>query len=66
MHLQPLYAHCDRFGGEVAEGLYERGLCLPSSSSLTAEAQDMVVQAVRAVARWHRAALPGGGNLAAH
>ena len=65
MHLQPLYAHCDRFGGDVAEHLYERGLCLPSSSSLTAEVQDTVVEAVRAVPRDHRAVLPGGGSLAA-
>jgi len=65
MHLQPLYAHCARFGGDVAADLYERGLCLPSSSSLTAEAQDMVIEVVRSVARRHRAFLPGG-DLVAH
>jgi pyridoxal phosphate-dependent aminotransferase EpsN len=65
MHLQPLYAHCARFGGDVAEDLYERGLCLPSSSSLTAEAQDMVIEVVRSVARRHCAFLPGG-DLVAH
>ena len=35
MHLQPLYAGCERFGGSVAEDLFERGLCLPSGSALT-------------------------------
>ena len=34
MHLQPVFAHCDRFGGEVAEDLFNRGLCLPSGSNL--------------------------------
>ena len=47
MHLQPLYADCDRFGGRVAEGLFERGLCLPSSSSLSSSEQDLVIDTVR-------------------
>ena len=49
MHLQPLYARCERFGGEVAEDLYRRGICLPSSSSLSREEQDLVVSNVRNV-----------------
>lgn len=47
MHLQPLYENCDRYGGEVGADLYRRGLCLPSSSSLTREEQDLVVALVR-------------------
>ena len=35
MHLQPVFADCDRFGGEVAEDLFNRGLCLPSGSNLS-------------------------------
>jgi dTDP-4-amino-4,6-dideoxygalactose transaminase len=35
MHQQPVFAHCERFGGAVAEDLFSRGLCLPSGSSLT-------------------------------
>ncbi len=35
MHLQPLYRGCRVRGGAVAERLFERGLCLPSGSSLT-------------------------------
>jgi pyridoxal phosphate-dependent aminotransferase EpsN len=48
MHLQPLYRHADRFGGAVAERLFERGICLPSSSSLSNDDQQRVIGAVRA------------------
>ena len=51
MHLQPLYADCDRYGGEVSEKLFERGLCLPSSSSLSAAEQDAIIAVVRRLAR---------------
>jgi pyridoxal phosphate-dependent aminotransferase EpsN len=50
MHLQSLYAHCETFGGRVAEDLFRRGICLPSSSSLTGEDQLRVVNAVRRAA----------------
>ena len=50
MHLQPLYAACERCGGEVAEDLFRRGICLPSSSSLSLEEQLHVVNAVRKAA----------------
>jgi pyridoxal phosphate-dependent aminotransferase EpsN len=50
MHLQPLYAGCARYGGEVAEDLFRRGICLPSSSSLPLEDQLYVVDQVRAAA----------------
>ena len=50
MHLQALYAGCQHYGGDVAEDLFRRGICLPSSSSLSAEAQLHVVNAVRAAA----------------
>ncbi|MDP3278761.1 MAG: DegT/DnrJ/EryC1/StrS family aminotransferase [Deltaproteobacteria bacterium] len=43
MHLQPLYEGCERHGGDVAEDLYLRGICLPSSSSLTESEQQRVV-----------------------
>jgi pyridoxal phosphate-dependent aminotransferase EpsN len=51
MHLQPLYRQSACFGGEVAAGLFERGLCLPSSSSLSLVDQHRVVEVVRRVAR---------------
>jgi pyridoxal phosphate-dependent aminotransferase EpsN len=47
MHLQPLYAGCERYGGAVAEDLFRRGICLPSSSSLTEQEQLYVVNTVR-------------------
>lgn len=50
MHLQPLYAGCERYGGHVAEDLFHRGVCLPSSSSLTLEDQLYIVNQVRTAA----------------
>ena len=50
MHLQPLYARSERLGGEVAEDLFRRGICLPSSSSLSWDDQLHVVNAVRRAA----------------
>jgi pyridoxal phosphate-dependent aminotransferase EpsN len=50
MHLQPLYAGCKRYGGEVAEDLFRRGICLPSSSSLPEEDQLHVINCVRRTA----------------
>jgi pyridoxal phosphate-dependent aminotransferase EpsN len=50
MHLQPLYAGCERYGGDVAEDLFRRGICLPSSSSLSEEDQLYVINCVRSTA----------------
>jgi pyridoxal phosphate-dependent aminotransferase EpsN len=47
MHLQPLYAGCKCFGGEVAEDLFRCGICLPSSSSLSEEDQMRVINELR-------------------
>lgn len=51
MHLQPVFAGSDRFGGEVAEDLFSRGLCLPSGSNLTEADLQRVVEVVRCCAR---------------
>ncbi|MDQ6604712.1 MAG: pyridoxal phosphate-dependent aminotransferase, partial [Chloroflexota bacterium] len=32
---QPVFAGCDHIGGAVAEDLFEKGLSLPSGSTLT-------------------------------
>jgi dTDP-4-amino-4,6-dideoxygalactose transaminase len=48
MHLQPLFANAERIGGSVAEDLNARGICLPSSSSLTEEDQQFVIETIRA------------------
>ena len=45
MHLQPIFASHHTFGGDVSGRLFERGLCLPSGSSLTEDDQDRVVAA---------------------
>ncbi len=47
MHLQPVFAGCERFGGDVAADLFTRGLCLPSGSNLTAEDLTRVAAVVR-------------------
>lgn len=46
MHLQPLYAFAEMWGGMVGEDLFARGICLPSSSSLTSEEQTYVIEQV--------------------
>jgi len=48
MHLQPLYADNPCYGGSVASDLFRRGICLPSSSSLSLEEQMFVINQVRA------------------
>lgn len=35
MHMQPLFEGAETVGGAVSERIYARGICLPSSSSLT-------------------------------
>ncbi len=50
MHLQKLYQACERHGGLVAEDLFHRGICLPSSSNLTFEDQERVIGVVREAA----------------
>jgi len=47
MHLQPVFASCRRRGGEKAAELFDKGLCLPSGSSLSEEDLRRVVDIVR-------------------
>lgn len=47
MHLQPLFADAPMYGGEVAEDLFRRGICLPSGSSLSEEQQSRVIEHLR-------------------
>jgi dTDP-4-amino-4,6-dideoxygalactose transaminase len=35
MHLQPIFSNHPYYGGNIAETLFENGLCLPSGSNLT-------------------------------
>lgn len=43
MHLQPIFADCQRWGGQVAEYLFDRGLCLPSGTAMTEADLDRVI-----------------------
>ncbi|WP_414621942.1 DegT/DnrJ/EryC1/StrS family aminotransferase [Calothrix sp. CCY 0018] len=47
LHMQPVFAECESIGGEVAEDLFMRGLCLPSGSNLTDEDLERVIGGVR-------------------
>jgi pyridoxal phosphate-dependent aminotransferase EpsN len=46
MHTQPLYSGYECIGGAVAEEINCRGICLPSSSSLSGEDQDYVIEKI--------------------
>lgn len=46
MHLQPVFRECETVGGEVAESLFDKGLCLPSGSSLREAEQQYVIDAL--------------------
>jgi len=61
MHLQPLYGSSRCYGGAVSEDLFRRGICLPSSSSLTAGEQAAVIRRVRQAAIGGRLAAWGEG-----
>ena len=40
LHMQPVFREAPFYGGQVAEDLFSRGLCLPSSTSLSLEDQE--------------------------
>ena len=46
MHLQPVFAHCPSRLTGVADDLFERGLCLPSGSTLTDRQLDRIADLV--------------------
>ncbi len=47
MHMQPIYANAPYYGGDVCERLFEKGLCLPSGSSLTDDDIYRVIDALK-------------------
>ncbi|WP_417857432.1 DegT/DnrJ/EryC1/StrS family aminotransferase [Xanthomarina gelatinilytica] len=47
MHLQPVFKDCLYFGTQVAETLFEKGLCLPSGSNLTDADRDRIENSIR-------------------
>ncbi len=46
MHLQPLYKDAPYFGGQVAEKLFQKGLCLPSGSNLTLHDKERIQKSI--------------------
>ena len=42
MHLQPIFEKYPYYGSSIAEDLFEKGLCLPSGSNLTAIDKDRI------------------------
>jgi pyridoxal phosphate-dependent aminotransferase EpsN len=50
MHLQPVFVGASSTVNGVSEKLFEQGLCLPSSSSLTLEQQSRVIEVVKGLA----------------
>lgn len=47
MHLQPVFEGTPYYGADVAEKLFDNGLCLPSGSSLTDEDINRVVSIIK-------------------
>lgn len=47
LHTQKLYQRYESVGGAVAEDLNRRGICLPSSSSLSLDDQNFVIEMIR-------------------
>jgi len=55
MHLQPVFSGCRTIGGDIAAGLFQHGLCLPSGTGMTDEDVSRVVNAVFSTPRPARA-----------
>jgi dTDP-4-amino-4,6-dideoxygalactose transaminase len=63
LHMQPIFADCECFGGEVSEDLFERGLCLPSGSNLTDAELDRVIQVILQVRAAATAKVPATASV---
>ena len=48
MHVQPLFVDNLYYGGNIAKGLFEKGLCLPSGSNLSQKNKERISQIVKA------------------
>ena len=47
MHLQPVFANCPAYSDGTSEHLFDLGLCLPSSSNITDEERQKVVDEMK-------------------
>ncbi|MBF4507158.1 aminotransferase class I/II-fold pyridoxal phosphate-dependent enzyme [Flavobacterium sp. JLP] len=46
MHLQPVFEHYPYYGNNVAEKLFEKGLCLPSGSNITEDDRNRIKEVI--------------------
>lgn len=51
MHLQPVFADCPYYGEQVAERLFDKGLCLPSGTLVTEEDLQRVVTVIKQLSK---------------
>lgn len=51
MHMQPIFEDAPYYGGAVGEDIFNRGLCLPSSSSLSDTDLDRVIDVLHKVVK---------------
>ncbi|WP_086349810.1 DegT/DnrJ/EryC1/StrS family aminotransferase [Candidatus Enterococcus clewellii] len=47
MHMQPVFKEFDYFGSNVAQILFEKGICLPSDTKMTTSDLERVVEIIR-------------------
>lgn len=47
MHLQPVFKNCKAYISGVSENLFEKGLCLPSSSNLTEKDLGRIIEVLK-------------------
>jgi dTDP-4-amino-4,6-dideoxygalactose transaminase len=49
LHLQPFFESAPRYTNGCSEYLFEKGLCLPSSSSLSGDEKAFIAETIEAV-----------------
>jgi dTDP-4-amino-4,6-dideoxygalactose transaminase len=49
MHMQPAYHNYPYFGGNVAENLFDKGICLPSGSGMSEDILQHVIDTIKKV-----------------
>ena len=47
MHMQPIFNDCEKYVNGVSEKLFDKGICLPSSSSMSADDLEEVAKRVK-------------------
>jgi dTDP-4-amino-4,6-dideoxygalactose transaminase len=53
MHMQPVFKDVPYYGESLAEDLFDRGLCLPSGSNLTAEEKERISSKIHSFLKLH-------------